>query len=163
VVVRHAQAEAYAASDVERELTPNGREDAAEAGRWLAEQGVVPATAYVSAAVRTRETWSQMAGAAGWSVTPTYDELLYSTDEDGILELLRRTDDAVGTVVVLGHNPTVAVLAQLLDDGDGPAEIAAELAGGYPTCAVTVFDVATSWADLGPMGATPRAFHVGRG
>ena len=32
------------------------------------------------------------------------------------------TDEAVGTLVVVGHNPTVGMLAQLLDDGEGPPD-----------------------------------------
>jgi phosphohistidine phosphatase len=162
VVVRHAKAEEYAASDFERELTDRGRADAADAGRWLAEQGVVPGAAYVSAAARTRGTWAAMAQAAGWDVQPAYDRALYGTDEFGVLELVNVTDEAVDTVVVVGHNPTIAILAQVLDNGEGPSEVAGELVGGYPTAAVTVFDVPVPWVDLAPMSARPRAFHVGR-
>jgi phosphohistidine phosphatase len=64
---------------------------------------------------------------------------------------------------VIGHNPTVAYLAQLLDDGEGDAVAAAEMAGGYPTSAVTVFAYDGAWADLAPGGARVLAFHVGRG
>ncbi|HWU21120.1 MAG TPA: histidine phosphatase family protein, partial [Nocardioides sp.] len=126
-------------------------------------EGVVPGAAYVSAAARTRGTWAAIAGAAGWELEPTYDRVLYGTGEDGVLELVQATDDAVDTVVVIGHNPTIEVLVQLLDDGDGPAELAESLAIGCPTAAVAVFDVEVPWAEVGPMSGRPRAFHVGRG
>ncbi|GAB3868042.1 histidine phosphatase family protein [Nocardioides maradonensis] len=163
VVIRHAKAEQYAASDFDRELTDRGRADAAEAGRWLATEGVVPGAAYVSAAARTRGTWAAIAEAAGWDLEPTYDRALYGTDEEGVLELVRVTDDAVDTVVVIGHNPTIEVLVQLLDDGEGPADVAESLVVGCPTSAVTVFDVDVPWAEVDQMTARPRAFHVGRG
>ena len=42
VVIRHAKAEAVAASDHARTLTHRGRRDAAEAGLWARAAGVLP-------------------------------------------------------------------------------------------------------------------------
>lgn len=162
VIIRHAKAEGYAASDVERTLAPRGREDAKAAGTWLAGFGITPDLALVSAAVRTRETWQLVAEAAGWSITPTFDEALYGADEDTVLDLIAATEESVGTLLVIGHNPTVGMLAQLLDDGDGPAKAVDSLVMGYPTAAVTVFDVAVPWARIGPGSATLQAFEVAR-
>lgn len=163
VIIRHAKAEGYAASDVERTLAPRGRDDAKAAGRWLAQHGVTPDVALVSAAVRTRETWQLIAEAAGWRTTAQYDEALYGADEDTVLDLVAATDEEVGTLLLIGHNPTVGMLAQLLDDGEGPAEAVDSLVMGYPTSAVTVFDVAVPWARIGPGSATLQAFEVARG
>ncbi|MCL2541468.1 MAG: histidine phosphatase family protein [Nocardioidaceae bacterium] len=163
VVIRHAKAEDYAADDHARHLTDSGIAAADDAGRWLASSGVSADAAYVSAATRTRETWARLAGAAGWSVEPEYDDALYATDEDGVLEIVCRTDEAVGTLVVVGHNPSIGVLAQILDDGEGAADVTERLVSGYPTAGVLVLDVPGPWAALAPMGARPRAFHVGRG
>jgi hypothetical protein len=55
------------------------------------------------------------------------------------------------------------MLAQLLDDGDGDPEAVDRLMLGYPTSAVTVFDVPVAWTRLGPGAATLTAFEVGRG
>ena len=65
--------------------------------------------------------------------------------------------------MVIGHNPTVEMVAQLVDDGDGPDDVAESLAVGYPTSAVTIFEVDGPWADVAQMTARARAFHVGRG
>lgn len=162
VVVRHAKAEPFAASDVERVLTDRGRADGAALGAWLAEQGVTPGVAYVSYAARTRETWQVLAEAAGWAIAPQIDGNLYGTDEDGVLELVHTTPEDVSTVVVIGHNPTVGMLAQLLDDGEGPAT-GAVATEGFPTGTAAVFTVPGAWADVEPMAARLAAFHVGRG
>lgn len=162
VMVRHAKAEAYGPSDFDRELTSRGRSDAAEAGAWLAEQGVSADAALVSAATRARQTWELLAEAAGWSVEPDLDHALYGADEDGVLDLVRATDDGVGTLVVLGHNPTVGMLAQLLDDGDGDPHAVDQLMRGYPTSAVAVFDVPGGWTDTAMGRARLTRFHVGR-
>lgn len=162
VVVRHAKAEQVGPTDLERELAPRGHQDAAQAGAWLAGQGIVPDAALVSAAVRTRQTWAALAGAAGWTLEPSYDRGLYSAGPETAIDLMRLTDDEVRTLVVVGHNPTVAYLAALLDDGEGDAEVAGEMAAGYPTSAMTVLAYDGEWADLDQATARVVAFHVGR-
>jgi phosphohistidine phosphatase len=162
VVVRHAKAEPQARSDFDRVLTERGRADAAAAGRWLAGHGVVADGAIVSAAARTRETWSLLVEAAGWTIEPDVEQALYAADEDAALDLIALTDESVGTLVVVGHNPTMGMLAQLVDDGEGPPELAERLMQGYPTSAVTVFDVAVPWARVGRGCGRLALFEVGR-
>jgi phosphohistidine phosphatase len=162
-VVRHAKAEAYGATDFERELAPRGRSDAAAAGAWLAEQGMRVDAAVVSSAARTRETWRLIADAAGWTVEAELDRSLYGADEDAVLDLVRTTDESVGTLAVVGHNPTVGMLAQLLDDGDGPPESVDRLMRGYPTSATAVFELPGTWTDLAMGRCRLTLFNVGRG
>ncbi len=66
-------------------------------------------------------------------------------------------------MIVVGHNPTMASLAAVLDDGEGDEEAGNELAMGYPTRALTVFTYDGKWADLDEASASVVAFHVGRG
>ena len=163
MLVRHAKARADGPTDAERELEDRGRADAAAAGRWLVGQQVKPDHALVSAATRTRQTWEAMAAAAGWGLEPELDRGLYSAGADTALDLLRLTPAEASTLVVIGHNPTVAYLAHLLDDGEGDVEAATAMAGGYPTGALTLYEYAGEWADLAPGTATVLAFHVPRG
>lgn len=159
--MRHARAESSAETDAERRLTPRASAEAADTGRWLGALGVVPDHALVSAATRTRETWAAVATAAGWTVEPTYDEGLYAADPDTALDLVRAVADEVRTLVVVGHNPTVAVLAQLLDDGEGDRATTDAMVGGFPPGATAVLEVAGSWADLAEGTARTTGFHVG--
>lgn len=162
VVVRHAKAEAFAPSDIERVLAPRGHRDAADLGTWLAGQGIEPDVAWVSVAARTRETWADLAAAAGWTLEPHYDGQLYGTDEEGVLELVHATPDDAATVVVVGHNPTMAMLVQLLDDGAGTTSGPLAI-GDFPTSAAVVFEVDTAWGDVAAMSARLVGHHVGRG
>ena len=161
VVIRHAKAEQVAASDFERELTERGRSDAAAAGKWLAAVGVQPDHALVSAARRAVQTWDAVAGGAGWSLGAELDPGLYSAGPDTALDLVRALDETTDSVVLVGHNPTMAVLAQLLDDGEGDVEAGNGMAAGFPAGAVAVFEVAGAWADLEDARLT--GFHAGRG
>ena len=105
VIMRHAKAEPSAPSDHERVLTDRGIGDAEEAGGWLGAAGTTPGRALVSDAARTRGTWAALAGGAGWDVVPEYDASLYAAGPETALDLFRETDDAVGTLVVVGPQP----------------------------------------------------------
>lgn len=162
MLVRHARAEDHGPTDFERPLAPAGREDAAEAGRWLAAEGFTPDHALVSAALRARETWEALAAAGGWEASPESDRGLYAAEPDTVLDLVRLVPDGVRRLVVVGHNPTIGYLAQLLGDGSPGPEVEDRLLTGFPTCALAVFRWDGAWADLS-LGA-PRlvATHVGR-
>lgn len=166
VVMRHAKAKDAAASDFERPLADRGRRDAAAAGEWLAGQGFVPDHVLVSAALRTRQTWEHLRRAAGerWEAPEVdLDRGLYSAGVDTALDLLRLIDDDRERALIIGHNPTVGHLAQLLDDGNGDSAAVDDLAAGFPTCATAVFTWWGSWADLAPGAARLSGHHVGRG
>lgn len=160
--MRHAKAEQTAETDTARGLTERGAADAAEAGRWIAAQGLTPDHVLVSSARRTRETWAAVAGAAGWQVAAEHDDGLYAAGPDTALDLVRESPAGARVVLVIGHNPTMAYLAQLLDDGEGDPSVAVEAAGGYPTSALTVLAHDGAWCDLATGSATAVAFHVGR-
>lgn len=162
-MVRHAKAEQAADTDHERGLLDRGRADAAAAGEWLAGQGVVPDHALVSAATRALETWTALASGAGWDLEPDLDEGFYAAEPDTALDLIRRTPAEVRVLVVVGHNPTMGHLAQLLDDGEGDPEASNAMVSGFPTTAVALFEYDGEWADLDLTSSRLMAFHVGRG
>jgi phosphohistidine phosphatase len=163
VVMRHAKAEPGGASDIDRELLVRGYDDAVEAGRWLADAGVRPDGALVSAARRTASTWRALAEGGSFDVEPTLSESLYAAGPETALDLVRETADEVTSLVLVGHNPTMAYLAQLLDDGGGDDDAEREMATGFPTSALARFEVTGAWADLDLATARLVGFHVGRG
>jgi len=120
--MRHGKAEPGGESDVERELSPRGWNDSLVAGEWLADRGVVPDAALVSAARRTTSTWLAVAEGGSFEADVRYSESLYNAGPETALDLVRETPDDVRTLVVVGHNPTMAYLAQLLDVGDADAD-----------------------------------------
>jgi phosphohistidine phosphatase len=163
VVMRHAKAEQSGRSDYERQLTDRGVVDCVEAGQWLAARGIEPDQALVSAAVRTEQTWDGVNEGGGWDLEATLEEALYEAGTESALDLLRDTERHVDTLVVLGHNPTMASLAALLDDGEGDEDAGNQLALGFPTTALAVLSYDGDWKDLDEASASLVAFHVGRG
>jgi phosphohistidine phosphatase len=163
VLMRHAKAEPYATTDEERELTAQGDSDAAAAGEWLARQGFVVDHALVSGAARARGTWAALAEGADLAIEASYDRSLYAAEPETVLDLIRLTQESVGSLLVVGHNPTIAHLAQMLDDGEGDSESIDGMALGFPPAALVVFEVESTWSELNIATARVAAFHAARG
>jgi len=160
--MRHAIAEPSGETDFVRALAQRGWDDALEAGRWLADAGFVADSALVSAARRATSTWLALAEGGSFDVEASYSESLYAAGPETALDVVRETVDDLTSLVVVGHNPTMAYLAQLLDDGSGDAAAGREMTVGFPAGALAWFEVEGRWADLELAGARLVGFHVGR-
>jgi len=139
ILLRHGKAEADASSgrDFDRALTDRGRRDAALIARLLDEAGLAPDLALVSPAARTVQTWEAAAPffpKARVMETPE----LYEITAGDILALARREGAAVGTVMVVGHNPGLGQLAAWLAQEASSAAARTLLSEGFPTGAAAV-------------------------
>lgn len=145
LLLRHAHAaNAPGLVDVERPLTEQGELDAAEVGRWLAASGISPDLVVCSTARRARRTWELATAALETTPPVSYEERIYhAEDESGLLAPVREVDDAVGCLLVVGHNPTLHDLAASLTGAE-------ELQGRFPAASLAVVSVASGWAELTP-------------
>lgn len=157
VLVRHAKAVQGGRSDAERPLADRGVADAGAVGRWLADQGLMPDRVVVSPSTRTRQTWA-LAAPAG-APTPDIDDRIYENTVEDLLAVVRDTTAETGTLLLVGHNPSIEAFAATFDDGTGEGHHA--LAKGFPTSGVGVFTVDAAWADAST--GTLIAFAVPRG
>ncbi len=162
-VMRHGKAEQSGRTDFEREIAGRGRDDSADAGTWLVSQGFVPDLALVSAAHRTVATWRSVASAGGFDIEPRLSQVLYGAGPETALDLVRESPAEATALIVVGHNPTMAYLASLLDDGEGDPDVSSAMMSGYPTSAVALFEYDGEWRDLAEASARLVGFHVGRG
>lgn len=159
LVIRHARA-GQAASDASRPLTDQGVHHAEALGAWLDAHELRPDAALVSSALRAVQTWEALARGGGWDVAPEVSQGLHAAEPESALDLVRETGDVARTLVLVGHNPTMGSLSQLLDDGEGDAAAGAELAaGGFPPGAVAAFEHDGGWADLSWGSARLVAYH----
>ncbi|MCW2818104.1 MAG: Phosphoglycerate mutase [Marmoricola sp.] len=161
MVMRHGRAEPYGDEDHRRLLTERGEREARAAGEWLAAQGLLPDHALVSSAARTRATWAQLAAASGSRVQPDFSDEAYAADADTATDLLRAVPPEAGTVLYLGHNPTAASLAVLLDSGDPEPDAFRVVGGGLPTGALAVLEVTVPWSELDTGTSRLVQAHVG--
>ena len=147
VLIRHAKA-AVGDLDRRRPLTPDGMTAAEGIGRYLADNGPAPDRIVTSPARRAAETWAAAARALTNPPEPDEDERVYDNTVDSLQELVRDTPPDVGTLVVVGHNPSMRDFAHATDDGTGDVDLRKTLAERFPTAAVAVFDITEDWATL---------------
>jgi phosphohistidine phosphatase len=146
VLVRHAKA-ADGDLDIERPLSPRGLRDADEIGHWLAGLALVPDRVVTSPARRTVQTWAHAASVLGSGVDPLTDARIYDNTAPTVLSVIHETPDAVHSLVLVGHNPSMTELVLALDDELGDPSARRELRR-FPTGGVAVFDVHPIWSEL---------------
>jgi phosphohistidine phosphatase len=139
IVMRHAKAgDLPGGPDFERALRPRGQRDSAAAGKWLAARGFRPDSVICSAAKRTRQTWQYVAPELGGDPEFTADQRLYQAGSEDVVDIIRHTPAAVGTLLYIGHNPVAADLVGLLTGTET----------ALPTAAIAVIGLTGDWADL---------------
>lgn len=167
LVLRHAKASQDSAhGDHGRDLAPRGKTDAQKIGRAMLRRGYLPDRVLCSTAKRAVETWEQAVPELKGAPAAEFSDMLYLTPARAIVNLLRRTDDAAQTLLVIGHNPGLeGALTALLRAPQNAEERArrAALAEKFPTGALAVLDCGIAhWQDLAPRVAALADFLVPR-
>ncbi|NGO47101.1 SixA phosphatase family protein [Streptomyces ureilyticus] len=158
VLFRHAKADWPQVSDHERPLAERGRMDAAVAGRKLADTGIPFDLALCSTATRTRETWKLAVQEFPQRPKTVYEERLYEASPGELIAVLNETPDDVRNVLLIGHNPGVQALADILagqSEGDARERMSSR---DFPTAAFAVLNFSSSWKALEPGLGTLLAY-----
>lgn len=145
ILTRHAKSswDDPAMADHDRPLNARGIHAAGVVGDWLASRGDVPGEVLCSDAIRTRQTWDQIAPHLPAAPQVTLKPALYHAGPDVMLAVLRGATAPV--VMMLGHNPGIAEFAErLLARAPADPEFRR-----FPTCAtlVATFEVPT-WKEV---------------
>lgn len=140
--MRHAKSDyPLGVADHDRPLAARGVKDATVASTWLRDHAaaftVGHATAIVSSATRTQQTWD-IAGRHLDGVRRVDEPAVYEAGVSTIIDLASREDSE--TTYVVGHNPTMhAVVLTLLGEADPQQR--AIIANRFRTCAIAVLDL----------------------
>jgi phosphohistidine phosphatase len=167
VLVRHAKSERPAGvADRDRPLAARGRRDAEAAGRWLAENRLVPDLVLCSDAARARETWEAVAAglrdaAGGVDVRFTPD--LYDSSVDAVVDLVAGTGEEVRSVLVIGHEPTMSEVAEALSGPASDGALVAQVQAHLPTSGIVVLEQEGRWDDLQEGSAALTGLAAPRG
>jgi len=125
--------------DWERPLNKRGRRDAPRMGQLLLQEDLVPEVIVSSSALRARQTAEAVAEAMGFDSDITYLDELYGAMASQYLDVLRRLQDDVDVALVIGHNPELQYLIEVLT---GENE-------HLPTAAIAQIRASVEqWADL---------------
>lgn len=140
IIMRHAKSidRSQSDDDFDRGLTERGREDARHVASLLKEHGLTADLALVSPALRTLQTWQQIAEAMG-SPDVQSPMSLYHASEDMLWRAIKEAyASGSQNVVLVGHNPGIGALAHEMG---GLADSLAGWPWGWPTSAVAVFEI----------------------
>jgi len=133
--------------DHDRPLAGRGRRASKAMAAYMEEHGVAPALVLCSTATRARQTLDGVAPGLGGSSEIHIESELYEASAAGLLSRLQRIGDAVPSVMLVGHNPSIERLA--LDLAHGGADLA-ELDDKYPTGALATLEFDRAWSALEP-------------
>ena len=129
VLVRHSKASHDAVTDLERPLTPKGTALAGLLAKELRKRLETTDLLLVSPAARARETARPIRDRLEPTDTLVREEI-YNLGPNGILGVLAEEGADARTVVVVGHEPTISVLAHILHDTDD--DLASQISFGVP-------------------------------
>ncbi|MBR1219735.1 histidine phosphatase family protein [Bradyrhizobium sp. U87765 SZCCT0131] len=150
LLLRHAKTEKDGPTgrDRDRRLDERGHRDAQDIGAYMAQGGLVPNHAFVSTAVRTRQTWDIVAKEWPAAAVDHLDEL-YGAEPGALLGIVRAAvGDDPRTLLVIAHNPGLHEFALALA-GSGNAAARQALQDNLPTSGLAVIDFATDdWGDV---------------
>jgi phosphohistidine phosphatase len=153
-LLRHAKAVPAdpAQEDHDRELTVRGMHDAGAMARYMRKNGFIPDLILSSSAARTRQTTELVLREI--AARTDYRESLYLAEAGKILMLVQAAPQNVAGAMVVGHNPGLEDLANLLarEPVRRKERVRRDvLEEKFPTAALAVlnFDV-EKWRDIRP-------------
>jgi phosphohistidine phosphatase len=143
ILIRHAKAswDNPNPDDFERPITAQGQEDARATGEKLKKLKVHPDLIVASPAKRTLETAEIIAKELDYPVNDIKTEKqIYTGGVEDIVELIKKTDKKINTLVFFGHNPNLTWLVHYFCEGEKM---------NMPTCGVATIEFEmTSWGHL---------------
>jgi len=101
-------------SDHDRPLNKRGKKDASRIGRLILEQEIVPDLILSSSAKRAQKTALKVAEELEYDGTLTISRDIYAFGYDAYLEMLSGLPNEINSVMIVGHNPGLEELIEIL-------------------------------------------------
>ncbi len=147
-LLRHAEADAGSSlqdGDHARVLTPRGRAEGRDVGRFMKSQGMSPEFILASDSLRTMSTARLVAeeifGNVKSPVTSRFDRMLYLAPASTLLDAVHALEGQLDRLLLVAHNPGTMELALVLSGAD---MLTFE---GFPPATLAVFESsAEDWA-----------------
>jgi len=162
-LVRHAKSSwaDSSLSDIDRPLSGRGKRAARALAQHLAEADELPEFVLCSPAKRARQTLAAARGVLRTGAVIRIEPVVYEGGLDELFGMLSDLPPAAGTVMVIGHNPTLQDLAlQLIDPGETPELV--RLRDKFPTGSMATLVVPEGWDMLASGCARLHSFWTPR-
>lgn len=164
LIVRHAKAAwPEDVADEKRPLAPRGEVDAPAVGKWLAKQKLIPQSALVSPARRTRQTWDLISKQLPGKIDVRLEDDIYAAHWTELLDVLRLAPKNADVIALVGHNPGCQTLVRKLAAGGSNKKALARVERKFPTSGVAVLRFSGPWTRMTRGSAVLMDFEVPRG
>jgi len=140
---RHAKSswQDVSCADIDRRLNKRGKRDAPLMGKRLFNAGVRPDGIISSPAVRARKTAGHFAKKMAYPKGKIIiNDRLYATSVDYLISCIKKLDDVLQRVFLVGHNSEITMCANMLANAD---------IFNVPTCGVVAVEFhVLSWQEI---------------
>ncbi|MCE1252602.1 MAG: histidine phosphatase family protein [Anaerolineae bacterium] len=143
ILMRHAKSswKDHNLEDIDRPLKKRGKKDAQIIGKIIVDKELVPQTIYCSPAKRSQRTAEVLLEELKQEIPVETVDKLYMAEVPVFYELIKSLPEDLERVMIIGHNPGLESLVQLLS---GQIE-------SLPTSALANVSLAIkNWKDLDP-------------
>ena len=151
-VLRHAKSswDDPELDDFNRPLNERGWKAARRIGREMTSRGLRFDVVLASMAARVRETIDGIQEKYDFGAPINFERQIYEASEGTLLELVRAIPDAVGSALLIGHNPGLERLIVELTRNDERG-LRDRIAGKFPTAGLAMIKLpAERWRDVEP-------------
>ena len=152
IIVRHAESNPGGASfDILRTLSTKGRTQCEYLGPHLSDVINTNYYVYVSAAVRTQQTWELLKKRI--LRKPAHINArddFYKADVEILFQTIKTSRTAVPTILLISHEPAISGLVGLLVNQSGVAPENRPVLMGMPTACAVVIDSQLPWDQWEP-------------
>jgi phosphohistidine phosphatase len=168
ILLRHAKSDwtSPGMRDHARPLAARGRDAAPRIGAYMTHHGLVPDLVLCSTAARAQQTVDLVVASFPEKVPISYDERIYEVGAEDILAVIKQTKADAHTLLVVGHNPGLRDLAELVI-ASGDVDARARVLEKFPTAGLAVIDFPIDdWRKLHPKAGrldrfvTPRTLEI---
>jgi phosphohistidine phosphatase len=162
-LLRHAKSswDTPGLDDHDRPLAARGTKAAAVVASEIARRRISVDLVLCSSAIRARQTLEAVLPALTGPLDIRIGPELYTAGAGDLLGRLRGLDEDTGRVLVVGHNPTLEELTDLLA-GDGEPRALEQLRQKFPTAAFATLTTGRPWGDLGAGAAYLESLFLPR-
>tara|TARA_X000000368_G_scaffold19252_1_gene15213 strand:- start:194 stop:688 length:495 start_codon:yes stop_codon:yes gene_type:complete len=141
-VLRHAKSswDNSNLSDFERPLADRGISDAKKMSKFLKDMNLKIDKVLCSNAIRAKETFDLTADGFNFEIDKaTYLDKLYFGDTTTIIQDLKELDESLNNILIVGHNPTLHYLVEILTN---------ESINRFTTCNLATISHDGEWVSL---------------
>ena len=141
-VLRHAKSswDNSNLSDFERPLADRGISDAKKMSKFLKDMNIKIDKVLCSNAIRAKETFDLTADGFNFEIDKaTYSDKLYFGDTTTIIQDLKELDESLNNILIVGHNPTLHYLVEILTN---------ESINRFTTCNLATISHNGEWVSL---------------